>query len=230
MRSLSRLALGFLAIFGPAAAAAGEPAAPPPAEPGAAPAPAAEEKSPEDALPVPGPIVARKPRLPPDFQLGITVMPWTGYRVIVPYQEDKDCGDHSGASVNKRVCTSAIPTFVDLQLAFGITPQVDFITDLRIGLERDFAHQKQFAVAPGFRFWLDAEESLKFFTTLQGVIDHSPSPGVASNDFALRNANGMMYDFVKNVGVFLQLGETLGVLRWLRMEFDVGAGVQLRFP
>jgi hypothetical protein len=228
------VALGILAILGPAAAAEGRPAAPPPAPaPAAEPAPAsasgAEEKSPEDVIPVPGPIVARKARLTHDFQLGVSAMPGTGYRVIVPYQDGKGCGDHSGASL-RPVCTSAIPTFLDLQIAFGITPQVDFVTDLRLGLERDFAHQKQFAVAPGFRFWMDAEENLKFFTTLQGVIDHSPSPGVASNDFAIRNANGMMYDFLKNVGIFLQIGETLGVLRWLRMEFDVGAGVQLRFP
>jgi hypothetical protein len=44
------------------------------------------------------------------------------------------------------------------------------------------------------------------------------------------NANGFMFEVMRNLGFYIQFGETLGFVRWLRFEIDAGLGVQARIP
>jgi len=168
------------------------------------------------------------------YQTGLSIMPGTGYRLIVRYKEGQFCGDSSGMP-NKPLCANYVPMFLDFQLAFGVGARADIIADLRFGLQSDPAvpGSHQFAISPGLRFWLDQEVALKFYTTLQFVYDHtdfSTSPGISSSDVGMRNANGLMYDPIRNVGFFVQFGETIGFMRWFRIDLDVGLGAQIRFP
>jgi hypothetical protein len=168
------------------------------------------------------------------LQTGLSLMPGTGYRLIVRYTDHQYCADSSGAG-NKPVCARRLPTFLDVQLAFGALARMDVILDFRFGLEEDPAISggHQFALAPGLRFWLDQDRALKFFTTLQFVYDYtdfSGSPDVPSHDFGLRNANGLMYDLMHSLGLYVQFGETLGFRRWFRIDIDIGLGAQVRFP
>jgi hypothetical protein len=39
-----------------------------------------------------------------------------------------------------------------------------------------------------------------------------------------------MYDPIRNVGFFVQFGETMGFRRWFRIDLEVGMGAQIRFP
>lgn len=164
-------------------------------------------------------------------QTGLALMPGLGYRVIVPYQEHKPCGD-SSRDASKRVCTSGVPFFLDLQLSFGITRRLDLLVDFRFGIGTDQASKThQFALAPGLRVWLDQNVNLKFYTTVQAVYDSTDYHDVVpSSDFGVRNANGLMYDVIRNVGFYAQFGETFGLRRWFRIELDAGLGVQVRFP
>jgi len=165
-------------------------------------------------------------------QFGLSLMPGSGYRVVIPYQDNTFCGDSSGNQGNRRVCTHALPFFLDLQLSFGIYARLDFIVDLRFALQKDpvTRDSHEFALAPGFRYWLDQGVALKFYATGQAVYDYVDYIGVKKGDFALRNADGLMYDPIKNVGFFFQIGWTMGLIRWFRMELDAGLGVQVRFP
>jgi hypothetical protein len=194
--------------------------------------PKAAEVSPEQASTTAG--AGETTNLSHYLQSGLSIMPGTGYRLIVPYKEHVYCADSSGIS-SKRVCSRRIPFFLDIQLSFGALSRMDIILDLRFGLEQDpaISGSHQFAVAPGLRFWLDQERAFKFFTTLQFVYDYtdfSGSPGVQSHDFGLRNANGLIFDPIRNVGFFVQFGETIGFRRWFRIDVDVGLGAQIRFP
>jgi hypothetical protein len=171
------------------------------------------------------------------LQTGLSIMPGTGYRLIVPYKENQYCGDSSGQT-GKRVCAHSVPVFLDFQLSFGVSSRVDLVADIRFGLQGDPAlpgpNSHQFALAPGLRFWLDQEVALKFFTTLQFVYDYTDftaaQSGINSSDVGVRNANGLMYDPIRNVGFFVQFGETIGFMRWFRIDLDVGLGAQIRFP
>ena len=154
-------------------------------------------------------------------------MPGSGYRIIAPYKDGIPCGQQ----IN-RVCTGWLPFFIDVQPSFGFGRHWDVIVDLRFGVAADFNGSHQFAVAPGFRYWVDADLPTKFFATIQGVYDLNPqhTPGVKDYDFGVRNANGFMLEVMRNLGFYLQFGETLGLVRWLRFEVDGGVGVQARFP
>ena len=168
------------------------------------------------------------------YQTGLSIMPGSGYRLIVRYKEAQYCGDSSGIT-GKPLCANYVPFFLDFQLAFGVAARADIILDLRFGLQSDPAvpGSHQFAVSPGLRFWLDQDVSLKFYTTLQFVYDRTDfanAGSVNSNDVGMRNANGLMYDPIRNVGFFVQFGETIGFMRWFRIDLDVGLGAQLRFP
>lgn len=173
---------------------------------------------------------AMNPALDHRHQVGLSVMPGLGYRIIVPYEEHKDCVDSSG-DPGKRVCTNRTAVFTDFQLSFGITRRLDLMVDLRFALGEDPVTQNHpFAVAPGVRIWLDPDDNVKFFTTLQMVYDSAEYSNVPDSDFGVRNANGLMYDVIRNVGFYLQFGETVGFRRWFRIELDAGLGVQARFP
>ncbi|HVZ73105.1 MAG TPA: hypothetical protein VHJ20_12070 [Polyangia bacterium] len=184
------------------------------------PAPAAAPALKE--LPAPAP-----PSYSHKLQVGLAVMPGVGYRVIFPYQATIYCGQ-----AGKTVCTQRLPTFLDLQPSFGFGNHWDVIFDLRLGLERDFTQSRELAFAPGVRYWIDPKENAKFFATLQVAYDVTRihDAMVTNDDWAVRNSNGFMFEPLRNLGVYLQFGETIGFVRWLRFEIDAGLGVQARFP
>ncbi len=208
----------------PAAPAETSDAAPPAEAPAPPPAPLGPDGAPDPKK--------RFPRIqPPSLlhkdQFGISVLPGSGYRIIAPYKDNIPCGQ-----ANNRVCTGWLPFFVEGQASFGFARHWDVIVDLLFGVQPDFNGSHAFAVAPGVRYWVDAELPTKFFATLQGVYDLNPQhdPGIKDYDFGVRNANGFMYEVMRNLGFYLQFGETLGFVRWLRFEVDGGVGVQARFP
>jgi hypothetical protein len=213
------------------------PAPPASAEPGVAPAAPA---APPPATSAAGAPAARpRPKVFPRLatstmshyqQFGIALLPGTGYRGIFPYQEMVDCGQPG-----IRVCTGRLPTFLDVQPSFGFANHWDVLIDLRFGLEQDFTMTHQFAVAPGVRYWVDPDESAKFFATVQVAYDTTPQHAAPmtithNDDVALRNSNGFMFEVMRNFGVYVQFGETIGFVRWLRFEVDAGIGVQARLP
>jgi hypothetical protein len=203
------------------APAGGPPGAPPPA----APAPAA---APRAVAAKTFPHLAR-PRLNHFQQFGLALLPGTGYRGIFPYQEMVNCGQPG-----KRVCTGRLPVFLDVQPSFGFGERWDVLIDLRFGLEQDFTTTHQFAVAPGVRYWVDPDEQMKFFATAQVAYDttaqHNSVTLTHNDDVAFRNSNGFMFEVMRNFGAYVQFGETIGFVRWLRFEIDAGIGVQARLP
>lgn len=172
-----------------------------------------------------------EPSLSHRHQFGLSLMPGVGYRIIVPYRDNVDCGDSSGSP--KSVCTARSPVFLDVAASYGLSPRIDLLFDVRLGLEGErYTSSHQLALAPGLRIWLDEDGPLKFYTTIQGVYDSTAqnTNGVSDTDVGFRNANGVMYDLMRNFGFFAQFGETFGFKRWFRIEVDAGLGAQVRFP
>ena len=197
------------------------PAIPPAPAPDAKPAPRSTPSAPKQFPKL------RQPSLTHKYQLGLSVLPGIGFRVIAPYGENIDCGQQA-----KRVCTGVLPFFIDVQPSFGFAEHWDILVDLRFGIVTDFNQRHQFAVAPGFRYWVDPELHTKFYATIQGVFDATGqnNASLRKNDFGIRNANGFMFEVMRNLGLYIQLGETVGFARWLRFEIDLGVGVQARIP
>jgi len=195
-----------------------------------APSEAADAAAP--APPVVAAPVERKlvPSLSHDLQFGLAVMPGGGYRIVFPYKENVDCGDQNNGMA--RVCTSRVPFFIDLQPSFGISQAWDFLVDVRLSVEQNVFRHHEVMVMPGFRYWLDPQSHLKFFTTLQLAYDATKqsTPTVSSSDVGVRNSNGLMVEIMRNFGVYFQFGETVGFVRWLSFNVDAGIGIQARVP
>jgi hypothetical protein len=241
MRARQMLAVGLAsALLAGSARAAdqAESAAPPPSAPAAADAVAPAEASAPVGAPVGAPVPTgapktkvfrklREPSLLHKNQFGIAVMPGIGFRIIAPYKEMVSCGEQA-----KRVCTGLLPFFLDVQPSFGFAEHWDVIVDLRFGIMTDFTQSRELAVAPGVRYWVDNDAETKFYATIQGVFDATAqhNTAVRGTDFGVRNANGFMFDVMRNFGVYLQFGETIGFVRWFRVEIDAGVGVQIRIP
>jgi hypothetical protein len=163
-----------------------------------------------------------------DMQFGLGVFVGSGYRGLFPYQENIYCGQ-----LGKRVCTTRIPAFIDVQPSFGVAQHWDLLVDLRFGVEQDpVSATHQLAVAGGFRYWVDPDLATKFFATLEVAYDATTEhvDTLKKYDVALRNANGVMFEVMRNLGFYAQFGETIGFVRWLRLEIDLGLGVQARLP
>jgi hypothetical protein len=170
----------------------------------------------------------RRPDLDHRMQFGFAALPGVGYRTIFPYQENIGCG-----VVGKRVCSARLPFFLDIQPSFGITDRWDILVDLRFGIEQDFTQTRQFTWAPGFRYWVDVDQQVKFFATVQVAFDTTAQrdPNLNhNNDVAFRNSNGIMFEVLRNFGFYIQAGETIGFVRWLSFAIDLGVGVQVRIP
>jgi hypothetical protein len=208
-------------------AAAPEPAPPPPAGAPVPVAPAAES-----ALPTTPKMVAS---LSHDLQFGLAVLIGGGYRFVFPYHRDIVCGD--AKAEDNRVCTNRAPFFIDIQPSFGIANAWDALLDVRVGIDKDFNNKHQLLLMPGFRHWLDPQLQVKFFTTIQLFYDATgaytsaiaPHP-VKTYDLGFRNSNGLMVEIMRNFGVYIQFGETVGFVRWLSFAADAGIGVQARVP
>jgi len=218
----------------PAAAA---PAGPPAAgvtDPAVEGGPVAPPETAEVAAPaaVAGAPVERKlvPSLAHDLQVGLAVMPGGGYRIVFPYKEGLDCGDRNSGMA--RVCTNRVPFFIDLQPSFGISQAWDFLVDVRLSFEQNVFRHHEIMVMPGFRYWLDPQSHVKFFTTLQLAYDatQQSTSTVSSSDIGVRNSNGLMVEIMRNFGVYFQFGETVGFVRWLSFNVDAGVGIQARVP
>ena len=160
-------------------------------------------------------------------QFGLSVNGGGGVRFTVPYSDGIPCE----TPPSKRVCTTAIPGFMEFELAYGAFESLDIIADLRLGVGSDFTNQHDFHFAPGIKYFIDPDKQFKYYATLQIVFDNEDFGGaVSSFDFGLRNADGIQYELWRNFGIFAQFGDLLGFTRWLRIELDFAAGVQGRFP
>jgi hypothetical protein len=160
-------------------------------------------------------------------QMGLSMNAGSGFRFIVPYEDGLPCGE-----AGKRVCISHVRAFLELGLSYGVATSLDVIADFRFGLESDFTTTTDFHFAPGVKYFMDPEGPLKFYATGQLVFDNEDqmTTRVSSFDFGLRNADGVQYEIGRYFGVFAQFGDTLGFVRWLRIELDFAGGVQGRFP
>src|SRR5262249_45593420 len=155
-------------------------------------------------------------------QFGIYTQLGAGYRAIFPYHnESQFCGE-----AMKKVCTGFTPGWIELGVSYGITNAIEFLTDVRFGLGSDFKPDTAlgdaphiFAVAPGFKFYINDVGSIKWFSSLQLVFDttdYSASHFDASLDFGIRNVNGILVDLHRTFGIYAHFGEIVSFVRWLR--------------
>jgi hypothetical protein len=164
------------------------------------------------------------------YQVGLALRSGSGYRVIAPYHEEF-CGEKTSTGANKSVCGGRLRTWLEISPSFGVTAGLELLVDLRFYLESDLADTRGLFVAPGIKYYTDAESWFKFFATGQLVLEHQDlsSASVSNFDVGLRSALGLHFDVLRYLGFFVQGGVNLAFKRWLTFVVDFGAGIQGRY-
>ncbi|MDX2092127.1 MAG: hypothetical protein SFX73_29955 [Kofleriaceae bacterium] len=202
-----------------------------------------------DPVPTASPGAAPAPVVPAQVEKGhkgqvqLSLRTAIGMRAIVPYEKGEYCGDldNETSSGNAPVCSSRAPFSIDLELGYGITPKIDTILEMRLGLEGDFGATaattdgpSMFHLSPGARFFFSDTKRTKLFSTAQIVLDFAGYKDAGGQgkgaDFGLRNMNGLWIDVKRNYSVYAYVGETLTFARWLKFELEGGLGFSYRYP
>ncbi len=175
------------------------------------------------------------------FGLGLSLV--SGARFITTYDSDRFCGERAtvgDGGGNAAYCFGRIPMALDASLSYGLSPAIELMLDVRIGLERDFGTTAATTgprlrhYAPGVRFFLGGKGQVNFFSTAQLAIDATDYQDLSGDslgaEIKLRNANGMQVDFHDAYGVYLYFAEEVAFRRWLEVGVEFGAGIQARYP
>ncbi|MCA9674247.1 MAG: hypothetical protein H6708_21950 [Kofleriaceae bacterium] len=176
-------------------------------------------------------------------QFGIGLQIPVGLRVIKPY-EDEYCGqrDTNEGSGNAKVCVGRVPATLDFEIAYGLKPNLELLFELRLGLERDFGPTyattdngpRLFQWSPGVKFYFSDAGVSKLFSTVQLAFDNTgydkPAGTSRGMDFIVRNVNGLQLDLHPSYGLYVYIGEELGLKRWMWFTGEFGIGIQGRYP
>lgn len=193
-------------------------------------APAAADETAPSPAPPPSALPTEPP--PPNrshkHQFGVDVTAGSGYRVVFRYPESTTCGGTVGATT----CNDRLKTWLDLKIFFGFTDNFELVVENRFGLEKDFTATNQFMLMPGIRVYPSGKDPFKFFLQVQGVFDYTDPNGTSPTryDWGVHEANGFQWDFLKWAGAYLQISETFMFVRNFSFQFEIGGGLEGRFP
>lgn len=163
-------------------------------------------------------------------------------RAVGPRDDKVYCGatDTNARYGNASVCTGKAPLALDLEFAYGIATHIELLTELRIGLEKDFGStpsaddgSRPFHLAPGARFFFSESAHAKFFVQpmiVFDVADYKTTTGSRGTEWGARALQGFWLDLHRAYGFYVFIGESAEVSPWIIAEFEGGIGFQGRYP
>jgi hypothetical protein len=175
-------------------------------------------------------------------QVGISARFGIGERAIATYDSKYYCGtiDTTAKYGYAPVCSERTPLALGLEASYGVSTTVELLVEMRLGLEQDFGGKpgdkgpRPFFVAPGARFFFSEAKRAKLFVQPEFVFDYTgykDSAGMdRGNDYGVRGLEGLWVDLHHAYGMYLYVGETLEMARWVDASFEIGAGFQMRYP
>jgi hypothetical protein len=186
-----------------------------------------------------GPAAADDGELPATFhkgQFGVSARLSMGVRGIATYENNVYCGttDPQAEFGYASVCTGRTPLALDLEASYGITPTIDLVLEMRLGIETDFGRTpnesgpRPFHLSPGARFFFSDSGRARFFVQPQLLLDFTGHE--RGNDFGVRGIEGLWIDLHRAYGVYVYVAESLAFNRWLSASFEAGFGFQGRYP
>jgi hypothetical protein len=187
----------------------------------------------EPAPPPPRPAAEGVPGAPESLshqnQVGIRVGAGMPYVFAVKYGTGPLCSDDP----SKTFCTRFGSPLLDVELGFGIGESAEVSVLARFGLTDDeAADHPPLIFGLGVRGYGSPHDMVKLFFGGRVILDATSGsqPNWSSVDIGVRGELGLQVDFIRYVGAYLQLGETISFLRGLYFTTDLTGGVQARFP
>ncbi len=171
-----------------------------------------------------------------------------GYNMVFRYDASPFCvkPDPSKATKDQqKFCGHEAPFGVDLGLGFAPLDAVELFLWGRFGFTREAETDTAplIVVGAGARLYTMSDSAFKVFiepaagfelegggTTEKWQQTYANYKPQYKKDFIFHVAAGPQYDFAKNVGIYLDAGLTVGILRSIHSEMELNLGVQARFP
>lgn len=162
-------------------------------------------------------------------QLGLRVGAGVPYVFAVKYGRGPECDDPPGETFCRRFGA----VMLDLDLSFGVSPTVEITALVRLGLTEDrAASARPLAFGLGVRGYGSPDAPVKMYFSGRIMLDvtSSDTPEWSTVDVGGRGELGVQFDFLRQLGAYIQLGESLSFLRGLYFVTDFTAGLQGRIP
>jgi hypothetical protein len=166
-----------------------------------------------------------------------------GYRVNFRYDSSPFCADPTEdvPGEERQLCGYTAPLALDLGLGFAPMDGVEPFAWGRFGFvhEKDTDTKPLVAFGGGARIYTMSDSAFKVFIEPAFGIEIEKggddpvwqrADAEYGTDLLFHLAAGPQYDFAKNVGVYLDAGLTVGILRAINTTMELQLGVQSRFP
>jgi len=176
------------------------------------------------------------------MQAGLRASLVGGYRMVFRYDESPLCNeDDVGVPPDDRqkFCGYGAPVAVDLALSMAVLPPVEPFLWARFGLtgESETNTNPAMIVGVGARLYTMSDAAFKVFIEPAvgfGVEGGAGNPGYAAyeykKDLIFHLGAGPQLDVSRGVGIFLNGGMTVGILRAINAALELQGGVQVRIP
>lgn len=165
-----------------------------------------------------------------------------GYRMVLRYDESPYCREFDrskSAEDQVKFCGFTAPLALDLGLGFAPLDFLEPFVWLRLGLggEKETDTEPLLILGAGARIYTMSDSAFKIYVEpavgfeLEGGQGNDPwSTKEYGQDVVFHLAAGPQFDLSENVGLFVDGGITVGVLRAIHSSLELKAGIQARLP
>ena len=181
-------------------------------------------------------------------QFGLRAGILGGYRMIFRYEQSPFCTVpdftiSDGAKGQRKICGHGAPMAVDLAASFTLLGPIEPFLWGRFGFigEGRTDTQPLILAGVGVRIYTMSDSAFKIF--IEPALGLEFSKGMHSSlferyefrgdyktDVIFHLAIGPQYDLARGVGIYLDGGLTVGVVRYIQATLELVGGVQVRFP
>ncbi len=181
-------------------------------------------------------------------QFGLRAGVYGGYNMVFRYDRSPFCSvpkPNKATKDQQKFCGHQAPFGADLALAFAPLDSIELFLWGRFGFtrEKETDTNPLVVVGAGARVYTMSDSAFKVF--IEPAIGLELEGGGTKENWQATNANynpeykqdvifhvaaGPQYDFAKNVGIYLDAGLTVGILRSIHTTMELNGGVQARFP
>lgn len=181
-------------------------------------------------------------------QFGLRLGIAGGYNMIFRYDRSPFCAKpkpNKLAKDQQKFCGHAAPFALDVALSFAPLDSIEPFIWGRFGLSRepDTDTDPVIILGAGARIYTMSDSAFKVFiepavgAELEGggtkenwQASYATYKPEYNRDIVFHVAAGPQYDFAKNVGIYLDAGLTVGILRSIHTTMELVGGAQARFP
>lgn len=183
---------------------------------------------------------------PDDFghgqQFGLRAALVAGYRMVLRYDESPYCRAYDPTKSDSdqvKFCGHGGPLAVDLGLSFAPFDFVEPFIWTRLGFsgEEQTDTEPLVIIGAGARIYTMSDSAFKIYVEPALGLELEKGQGNQPwarfdyrQDIVFHLAAGPQLDLARNVGVYVDAGLTMGILRAIHSSLELKAGVQARLP